>query len=91
MCNHGDTVNGRDRCIEPLIAALNAAGIATVASCCGHGHRPGVISLADGRELIVAQDYNTARQVEASFPLDIHGQPSKGIGPWEYRKKRNGG
>src|SRR5690606_22195454 len=40
-----------DPCIAPLVAALNAASIETVASCCGHGHRPGVIVLRDGREL----------------------------------------
>jgi hypothetical protein len=36
-----------DPCIEPLVRALNDAGIATRASCCGHGHRPGNIVLAD--------------------------------------------
>lgn len=62
-----------DPCIAPLVQALNDAGIATVASCCGHGHRPGNIALADGRELIVAADYETARAVDAAFP-DIHGR-----------------
>lgn len=42
-----------DACIADIVAALNAANIPTVASCCGHGRR-GTIALADGRELIVA-------------------------------------
>lgn len=55
-----------DVCIEPLVRALNSGCIEihTVASCCGHGKRLGHIRLADGRELIVMPDYDTARQVE---------------------------
>lgn len=52
------TINGRvediDRCIAPIVRALNEGGVATIASCCGHGHMPGIISLADGRHLMVA-------------------------------------
>ena len=49
-CEHGDTVPVRvvlsdgtwglakiDRCIAPLVAALNKGGIKTLSSCCGHG------------------------------------------------------
>lgn len=57
-----------DSCIAPLVNALNGAEILTVASCCGHFKRPGNIALADGRELIVAPDYETARQVDKAFP-----------------------
>ncbi len=39
-----------DRCIAPIVQALNVANIVTTESCCGHG-RPGVIFMADGREL----------------------------------------
>ena len=50
-------LNGRrqdiDLCIADIVAALNAAGITTVASCCGHGKSDGVVSLSDGRELTV--------------------------------------
>lgn len=50
-------INGRrqdiDLCIAPIVAALNAANITTVASCCGHGEQVGSIVLDDGRELIV--------------------------------------
>ncbi len=42
-----------DRCIAPLVAALNNAGIRTVASCCGHGKGMGNIALDGGRELII--------------------------------------
>lgn len=42
-----------DPCIAPLVTALNAGGLPTVASCCGHGRQRGMISLADGRELLV--------------------------------------
>ena len=61
-------VVGIDRCIAPLVKGLNDSGIRTVASCCGHGKRPGNIALADGRELIVCQDFATGRAVDAAFP-----------------------
>jgi hypothetical protein len=41
--------------IADLVGALNRAGIQTVASCSGHGEKDGIISLRDGRELIVRQ------------------------------------
>lgn len=50
--------------IVDLVAALNDAGIGTVASCSGHGEKPGNIALADGRELIIASSYEEARRVE---------------------------
>ena len=48
-----------DSCIVPIIKALNESGITTIASCCGHGKRPGSIILVDGREFIIAPDYDT--------------------------------
>lgn len=42
-----------DPCLVRLVRALNVGGLPTVASCCGHGHGPGRISLADGRTLLV--------------------------------------
>lgn len=57
-----------DACIAPIIKALNDGGVVTIACCCGHGKRPGSIVLADGREFIIALDYETARTVEAAFP-----------------------
>ena len=49
-------VVGIDACIAPLIRALQAAGIDTVASCCGHGKTLGRIDLADGRVLFIGHD-----------------------------------
>lgn len=45
-----------DRCIAPLVAALNRSGLTTVASCCGHGEVPGNIALGDGRWLVIAEN-----------------------------------
>ena len=53
-----------DACIAPLVRALNAAGLTTVASCCGHGKGHGNIALADGREIVIVPDYVTGRQVD---------------------------
>lgn len=67
MCKHGDTVvvgvpaldsllwkvKPLDRCIAPIVQALNNAGVLTANSCCGHGNGPGGIILHDGRELII--------------------------------------
>lgn len=73
-------INGRvkfiDSCIAHIVAALNAANIHTVASCCGHGHQPGSIILDDGKELIIAPDWETARKIESYFP-NIHGEKEK--------------
>jgi hypothetical protein len=46
-------VKGIDACIAPIVAALNAGGIATTGCCCGHGKRAGDILLLDGRTLLV--------------------------------------
>lgn len=59
--------------IVDLVKALNDAGISTVASCSGHGHRPGSIILKDGRELIIAKDFDEARKIDDLFPVDING------------------
>lgn len=61
--------------IAALVAALNSCGFGTVASCSGHGHRPANIALADGREIIIARDFDEARRIDALFPLDINGSP----------------
>ena len=50
-------LNGKVRCIDwcihRIVAALNAGGVETVASCCGHGRKDGNIVLADGRTLVI--------------------------------------
>ena len=48
-----------DPCLEPLIRALNAAGVATAASCCGHGHYPGWVMLRDGRDIVIYPDHES--------------------------------
>lgn len=53
--------------IADLVSALNAGGVPTVASCSGHGERPGITSLADGRELIIARHYAEARAIESAW------------------------
>jgi len=42
-----------DYCIADIVAALNAANIETLASCCGHNKIDGNICLADGREITI--------------------------------------
>ena len=44
---------GIDKCIAPIVRALNEAGIRTDSSCCGHFKRDGWIVLHDGRELVI--------------------------------------
>ena len=52
-------INGRvqciDHCIHHIVAALNAGGIRTEASCCGHGTMKGNIILEDGRTIIIQE------------------------------------
>lgn len=43
-----------DFCIADIVAALNAAGIITEASCCGHGKMNGNILLTDDRMITVS-------------------------------------
>ena len=70
MCKRGDTVSVMvlkdephhwhfqdiDRCIAPLVNALNKADIYTASCCCGHGEELGHIWLRDGRALIILPD-----------------------------------
>lgn len=56
-----------DRCIAPLVRALNGVGLTTIASCCGHGRQPGRISLAGGREVLIV-DYEQAGRIAKLFP-----------------------
>lgn len=85
-CGRSDcnTINqGIDKCLLPLIRALNAVGLRTVASCCGHGNRPGRISLKDGREILILPDFDTAQRIDQLFP-DIHGDKVKRIPAFEW-------
>lgn len=49
----GTRVECIDQCIHQIVAALNAGGVKTVASCCGHGDQPGRIDLTNGRTLMI--------------------------------------
>jgi len=64
---------GVDKCIAPIVRALNDAGITTDASCCGHNNGPGSIVLADGRELLICENISFARKLCLHLP-DIHGK-----------------
>ncbi len=57
-----------DCCISKIVKALNDVGLKTIASCCGHKRRPGSIILTDGREIIVAPDFESARKIDSIFP-----------------------
>lgn len=54
-------INGKVRCIDwcihPVVAALNAGGVHTVACCCGHETQDGRIDLVDGRVLIIQKEH----------------------------------
>lgn len=63
-----------DESIAPIVWALNAVGAETIASCSGHGHRPGNIALRDGREIIIARDFEEARRIDALFPVGANGE-----------------
>lgn len=63
-----------DACISPLVNALNWGGFPTVSSCCGHGNRPGVVALADGRWLVIAADRETYQYIDDSFPVTAYGE-----------------
>ena len=64
----GFTTAGVDACIAPLIQALNDGGFQTIASCCGHRIRPGIITLEDGRELFILPNYESARELDNLWP-----------------------
>lgn len=65
-------INGRvrqiDYCVSDIVAALNAGGITTVESCCGHGVMQGYITLDDDRMLYISNDKTPYRQKEHSEP-----------------------
>ena len=83
MCEHGTTVpmpiGGRvcdvDACLALVVATLNTIpALATTACCCGHGHMPGSVLLADGRALVLMTRAEHDAYF-ATFTTDIHGLP----------------
>ena len=51
-----------DYCISDIVSALNANGIETRASCCGHEKIDGRISLEDGRDIILKNVKNKTKR-----------------------------
>lgn len=62
-----------DWCIHHIVAALNAGGVRTVASCCGHKEMLGLISLEDGRQLLVVDTFEEAERMIRSSKLRNEG------------------
>jgi len=65
--------------IADLVRALNDGGIRTIASCGGHGEKPGIIALMDGRELIILPDFESARVAEAKLSSPLSAPSSRRI------------
>lgn len=58
-----------DRCIAPIVDALQKAGIDMRGSCCGHGEGVGEINLQDGRDIYIfdaPNDPPTKEDVESA-------------------------
>jgi len=53
-----------DRCIAPIVNALQKSGIDMRGSCCGHGKTFGEITLQDRRALLIlnAEQYRNAKK-----------------------------
>lgn len=67
-----------DKCLMPIITALNNAGIKTIASCCGHTFQPSIVSLIHNgveKELRLLT-YEQGRKIDKLFP-DVNGNIDK--------------
>lgn len=71
-------VIGVDACIAPIVVALNAGGITTVASCCGHGHLPGNVILADDTWLTLLTR-EQAQALNDSIGVNIQGETHEDV------------
>ena len=60
-----------DKCIAPLVEALQRGGINMKASCCGHGKGAGMIRLQDGRVLVIMdyEKFDKCKKVIHSFQM----------------------
>jgi hypothetical protein len=85
MCDHANREDAMavideqtwcDPCLEPLVRALNGGGIRTVASCCGHGRRPGSVLLANGRALLVLESIEEHDRLDGLWP-GINDEPAR--------------
>lgn len=59
-----------DKCIAPLVWALQRGGIDMRASCCGHGKGAGVIYLQDGRVLVIMNSEKFDKYKDIIHALD---------------------
>lgn len=64
-----------DRCLAPIVKALDRAGVRMTGSCCGHGRGPATIALEDGSELVL---------LKTGWQLSIPGS-------WEHPASRSRG
>jgi len=82
-------IQGIDYCIADIVAALNAANISTVASCCGHNEVLGRIMLTDGRILDMS---NHVRPWEGASQAASDSVSAEAILDWlRGEVKRHGG
>ena len=65
--NYDLMLSGVDEEIGGLVDALNKNGFETIASCSGHGKMMGNIALRDGREIMIIENYEKARNVEKTL------------------------
>ncbi len=65
--NYDLMLSGVDEEIRGLVDALNKNGFETIASCSGHGKMMGNIALRDGREIMIIENYEKARNVEKTL------------------------
>lgn len=75
--------------IAPIVGALIKAGIRTSWSCSGHGHRPGVIGLVDGRHLMIFNNDEDHEKAEAVFTTDINGNSTAPVEAQAVPEDRN--
>jgi hypothetical protein len=74
---------GVDKCIVPLVKALNESGLTTIASCCGHGKQPTSVILENDRRLVIYETFEDADIASQLFP-PINPRPNE----WKYMIKR---
>lgn len=70
-------VQGIDFCIANIVSALNAGGVETLASCCGHEVMPGHVMLEDGRVIIVVKNAEERNRVFNLLKTDIMYLPER--------------
>jgi len=65
-----------DPCLVDIVRALNAAGLRTTSSCCGHGYRPGFVSVSIGDDdvWVTIGTRDEWEQIQALFQTDANGR-----------------